>query len=199
MKHHHLAALLPAVVLFLPALRAEETPGTSAPSKEFREIRQSPDGKSFVAWVDRDFGPPVGEIRSVILRVVSGGGMPFSLVTYPRHTWAAWNSSSTRCVIADAPDNGGPTTWLVVKDSSPDGWSVRKIEPFAALATDYYRQHPGGSPPYRPWYRKIEWISDTQIRFDFTHNNRARHLITFDTDAPNKAPVTKPAEFIPPE
>ncbi len=80
-----------------------------------REIRPSPDGKFFVAWLDHDAGPPVGVLRAIVLRHATDQESLFSFVSSPRYTEAVWNPSSTRCVIADAPDNGGPRTWLLSK------------------------------------------------------------------------------------
>lgn len=78
-----------------------------------REVRLSPDGRHFVGWYDHDAGMPFGIIRPIVLRSVSGSYDMFSLVSVPRCTEAEWNSASSMCIISDAPDNGGPNTWLV--------------------------------------------------------------------------------------
>src|SRR5687767_1534447 len=97
-----------------------------------REIRRSPDGRYFVGWFDYDAGAPFGLIRPIVVRSSSDFYDIFSFVSVPRSTDAAWNAASTKCVIADAPDNGGPKTWLVYQ-KTPQEWASREIEPFATL------------------------------------------------------------------
>ena len=152
-----------------------------------REIRPSPDGKFFVAWLDHDAGPPIGVIRSIMLRYTTDQESLFSFVSSPRYTDAVWNPSSTRCVIADAPDNGGPRTWLVSKPpEGKDDWKARKIDPFAVLEKAYYHADPKNNL-FRPWFSKIEWLSDTRVQFRGGCNS-GTYLLTMDTTTPDKAP-----------
>jgi hypothetical protein len=156
-----------------------------------REIRPSPDGKFFVAWLDHDSGPPIGVIRSIMLRHTTDQESLFSFVSSPRYTDAVWNPSSTRCVIADAPDNGGPRTWLVSKP--PEGeedWKAQKIDPFAVVEKAHYHADPDVHHLFRPSFSKIEWLSDTRVQFRGICNS-GTYLLTMDTTAPDKAPETQ--------
>ncbi len=156
-----------------------------------REICRSPDGKMFVAWVDQDLGPPLGTIRSIFLRYAADQDTLFSVVTSPRHTQAAWSSSSLRCVIADAPDNGGPRTWLVVRKSPDDWeWQSRVIEPFRELEKEFRKSDPEVHHMFRPAFLEIEWISETKVRFR-AYCNSGTYLLTMDTDHPDEAPVSE--------
>ncbi|MCW1924017.1 hypothetical protein OKA05_15725 [Luteolibacter arcticus] len=154
-----------------------------------REIRSSPDGKMFVAWVDHDLGPPLGEIRSIFLRYAIDQDTLFSVVSSPRDTQAAWNPSSSRCVIADAPDNGGPRTWLAVH-KSPDEWEwqTRLIEPFRELEKKFRESDPEVHQLFRPSFLKIEWLSNTKVRFR-AYCNTGTYFLTLDTDRPDEPPV----------
>lgn len=155
-----------------------------------REIRPSPDGKFFVAWLDHDAGPPIGEIRSIILRYTTDQESLFSFVSSPRYTDAAWNPSSTRCVIADAPDNGGPRTWLVSKPpEGQDDWVARKIDPFAAVYKAFRQADPEVYHLFRPSFLKIEWLSETKVRFR-GFCNTGTYQLTVDATAPDKEPET---------
>jgi hypothetical protein len=156
-----------------------------------REIRRSPDGKVFVAWVDQDLGPPLGTIRSIFLRYAIDQDTLFSVVSSPRDTKAAWNPSSSRCIIADAPDNGGPRTWLVVR-KSPDAWEwkSRVIEPFQELYKEFRKTDPEVHRLFRPSLLKIEWISETKVRFR-AYCNTGTWLLTMDMDRPDEAPVSE--------
>jgi hypothetical protein len=154
-----------------------------------REIRRSPDGKMFVAWADQQLGPPFGEIRSIFLRYASDQDTLFSVVSSPRDTKAAWNPSSSRCVIADAPDNGGPRTWLAVHESPDVGeWKTRMIEPFRELERKFRESDPEVHHLFRPSFLAIEWLSDTKVRFR-AYCNTGTYFLTFDTDRPDEAPV----------
>ncbi len=86
---------------------------------DVREIRKTPDGLFYAGWFDHDAGLPIGIIRPVVVRSATDSQDIFSFVTSPRVTKAAWNAASNRCVIADAPDNGGPGVWLVYQ-KNPD-------------------------------------------------------------------------------
>ena len=110
----HISATLSLVAVFLSStLGSAQEPA--------REIRRSPDGRYYVGWFDHDAGAPFGIIRPVVVRSASDPHDIFSFVSVPRSTDAAWNAASTRCVIADAPDNGGLTTWLIYQ-KTPQGW-----------------------------------------------------------------------------
>ena len=156
-----------------------------------REIRRSPDDKSVIAWADTDLGPPLGEIRSIFLR--SGDDeSSFSLVTTPGHTDAAWSPSSSRCVIADMPDMGGPRTWLVTRENEDaSAWKPRKIDPFRELEKTHYEHYEADpasvdQPMFRPRFLKIEWLSGTLLRFR-GYCNTGTYLLTVDTDKPEEA------------
>lgn len=153
------------------------------------EFRQSPDKKHLVAWFDQNVGKPLGEMRSVVLCASDDAAPLFSFVSVPRYTDAAWNPSSDRCIIADAPDNGGPVVWLVQKNSRGD-WSPGQLDPFASLAADFYSQQSDGKQPrstlFRPSLLKIEWLTDTKIRFR-GYCNLGTYLMTMDTASPDTA------------
>jgi hypothetical protein len=156
-----------------------------------REIRRSPDGKMFVAWVDQDLGPPFDTIRSIFLRSATDPETCFSVVTSPRYTDAAWNPSSTRCVIADAPDNGGPRTWLVERKSPSDSeWQSRQIEPFRELGKQFYEADPEVHHLFRPAFSSIDWISETKVQFHASCNT-GTYLLTIDTDRRDNTPVAE--------
>lgn len=156
-----------------------------------REIRRSPNGKMFVAWVDQDLGPPFDTIRSIFLRYAADQDTLFSVVTSPRDTQAAWNPSSTRCVIADAPDNGGPRTWLVVRKSPEDWeWKSRQIEPFEELQKQFRDSDPEVHHLFRPAFLSIAWISESKVRFR-AYCNTGTYLLTMDMDRPDDPPVSE--------
>ncbi|MEK7952378.1 hypothetical protein [Luteolibacter soli] len=154
-----------------------------------REIRRSPDGKMFVAWADQQLGPPFGEIRSIFLRYANDQDTLFSVVSSPRDTKAGWNPGSSRCIIADAPDNGGPRTWLVTHES-PDvwEWKTRVIEPFGKLEKEFRESDPDVHQLFRCSIFKIEWLSDTKVRFR-AWCNTGTYFLTMDTDHPEAPPV----------
>ena len=153
-----------------------------------REIRSSPDGRYFVGWFDHDAGMPFGLIRPIVLRSVSDSYDIFSLVSSPRYTQAEWNAASTKCVIADAPDNGGPNTWLVHREKD-DQWSSMKLDPFKGLYAEFSKT-PHGAEMWRPSILKISWISDTTVSFH-AYCNLGTYLITMDTKEVDKKPVIK--------
>jgi hypothetical protein len=156
-----------------------------------REIRRSPDGKVFVAWVDHDLGPPLGQIRSIFLRYSSDQDTLFSVVSSPRDTKAAWNPASSRCVIADAPDNGGPRTWLAVHKSPEDWeWKTRPIDPFRELEKKFRDSDPEVHHLFRPSFLGIEWLSDTKVRFR-AYCNTGTYFLTLDTDRPDEPAVAE--------
>ena len=186
MKIQIYPALL-ATVLSLSAAGAED---------DVREIRKSPDGLFYVGWFDHDAGPSFGIIRPVMVRSAGGIHDIFSFVSTPRDTKAAWNAASNRCVIADAPDNGGPKVWVVYQ-KNPGEWAHREIEPFATIYTAFRKTDPEVHQLFRPAILKIEWLSDTKVRFRGYCNTRA-WLITMDTASPEKEPETQklPDEFL---
>jgi hypothetical protein len=153
-----------------------------------REIRRSPDGRYFVGWFDHDAGAPFGLIRPVVFRSASDPYDIFSFVSSPRYTDAAWNPASSRCVIADAPDNGGPKTWLIYQ-KTPQEWASREIEPLATLETAFRKTDPQVRHLFRPSILKITWLSDTQVRFR-GYCNIGTYLITIDTANPKQPPTT---------
>jgi len=175
--------ILPLVVSTLTLLsvfsRAEEGA---------REIRLSPDGHYFVGWYDHDAGKPFGLIRPILLRSVSDSHDIFSLVSVPRHTLAAWNPGSSRCLIADAPDNGGPNTWLIYRKQA-DEWSSMKLDPFQSLSAEFYKT-PHGATLFRPSILKISWNSETTVSFH-AYCNLGTYLITVDTKEVDKKPVSR--------
>jgi hypothetical protein len=153
-----------------------------------REVRLSPDGRYFVGWYDHDAGKPFGLSRPIMLRSVSDPYDIFSLVSFPRHTQAEWNAASSNCVIADAPDNGGPNTWLVHRKKD-DQWSSMKLDPFKALYAEFSKTS-HGAELWRPSILKISWISDTTVCFH-AYCNLGTYLITIDTKGKDKNPISK--------
>ncbi len=154
-----------------------------------REIRRSADGRYFVGWFDHDAGPPFGPIRAVVVRSTSDRYDIFSFVSFPRYTDAAWNPASDRCVLADAPDNGGPKTWLIYQ-KSPHEWASREIDPFATLYEAFSKADPEARHVFRPSILKITWLSDTQVRFR-GYCNSGTYFITVDTAVPEQPPAIK--------
>lgn len=175
--------LLPLIVSTLTLLsmfaRAEEGA---------REVRLSPDGRYFVGWYDHDAGMPFGVVRPIVLRSVSDQYDIFSLVSVPRYTQAEWNSASNMCVIADAPDNGGPNTWLVHRKND-DQWSSMKLDPFKGLYAEFSKTS-HGAELWRPSILKISWISDATVSFH-AYCNLGTYLITIDTKGKDKNPIIK--------
>jgi hypothetical protein len=169
------------VVLVSNALAIAEEPE--------REIRRSPDGRYFVGWFDYDAGAPFGMIRPIVFRSATDPYNIFSLVSSPRYTDASWNPASSRCVIADAPDNGGPKTWLVYQ-KTPQEWATREIAPFAALENEFYKADPKVTHLFRPSILKITWLSETEVQFR-GYCNSGTYLITVDTAQPKDPPTAK--------
>lgn len=152
-----------------------------------REIRRSPDGRYFAGWFDRDAGDPFGLVRVVVVRSATDPASLFSFVSSPRSTQAAWNAASTQCAVVDAPDNGGPKVWLVYR-KDPQEWAVREVEPFATLYEEFRKSDPEVRRLFRPSISKINWITDTQVRFR-GYCNTGTYLITIDTAAPKQPPA----------
>ena len=153
-----------------------------------REIRLSPDGLYFVGWYDHDAGKPFGEVRSIILRSLSDPYGIFSVASVPRATDAEWNPTSTHCVIADAPDNGGPNTWLIYRKKD-DQWASLKLDPFKGLYAEFTKT-PHGAQLFRPSILKVNWVSDTTVSFH-AYCNLGTYLITVDTKQADKNPISK--------
>lgn len=178
----HISATFSLVAVVLSSTLA----GAQDPA---REIRRSPDGRYYVGWFDYDAGPPFGIIRPVVVRSASDPYDIFSFVSVSRSTDAAWNAASTRCVIADAPDNGGPKTWLVYQ-KTPQEWVTVKIDPFETLYAAFRKTDPEMDHLFRPSILKIEWLSDSKVRFR-GYCNIGTYLITMDTASPSKSPETQ--------
>jgi hypothetical protein len=153
-----------------------------------REVRLSPDGRYFAGWYDHDAGLPFGIVRPIVLRSVSGSYDIFSLVSVPRCTEAEWNSDSTMCVITDAPDNGGPNTWLVYRKNEHE-WASMKLDPFKDLYAQFSKT-PHGAALFRPSILKISWVSETTVSFH-AYCNLGTYSITIDTKDADKNPVSK--------
>jgi hypothetical protein len=152
-----------------------------------REIRRSPDGRYFVGWFDYDAGAPFGFVRPIVVRSASDLYDIFSFVSSPRYTDAAWNTASTKCVIADAPDNGGPKIWLIHQKSHEE-WASSEIEPFSTLYEAFRKTDPDVRHLFRPSILKMTWLSDAHLRFR-VYCNTGTYLITIDT-ADRKQPPT---------
>ncbi len=152
-------------------------------------VRYSPNKLYFVAWFDSDAGVPLGVVRSIVVRNASDPEDIFSIVSVPRATHAAWNPASNRCVIADAPDNGGPITWLVYQKKTGK-WDSRRLDPFELLEKAFYKADPEVHHLFRPSFRKIEWLSDTKVCFH-GYCNSGTYLITVDTASPDSPPIAK--------
>jgi len=152
------------------------------------EIRLSPDGHYFVGWYDHDAGKPFGVVRPIVFRNVSDPYDIFSLVSVPRYTQAEWNSASTMCVIADAPDNGGPNTWLIYRKKD-DQWASIKLDPFKSLYAEFSKTSHGPTL-FRPSILNISWGPDTTVSFH-GYCNLGTYLITVDTNEAGKDPISK--------
>ena len=163
-------------------------------------ILYSPDRQCYVAWFDAHSASPIGEVRPVIFRRVNDSEDLFSFVTIPgQATQAAWNSASTRCVIGDQPDNGSIFVRLVYKEK-PDRWLWKKIDPLAPIYAAYLHAMGGKDIPlFRPYLDKVEWLTDTQVRFLIGcnlggHEPKAvagRYYVTIDFQTPDQAPAMK--------
>ncbi|MDB6152957.1 MAG: hypothetical protein JWL90_1410 [Chthoniobacteraceae bacterium] len=151
-----------------------------------RQVRRSPDGLYFAGWFDHDAGAPFGSVRAVVFRSATDSYDIFSFVSTPRYTEAAWNPASTRCVIADAPDNAGPTTWLIYQ-RGPGKWDSRKLDPFATVYAAFAKSD--ARHLFRPSILKIEWLSDVKVRFR-GYCNTGTYLFTIDTALPDNPPET---------
>lgn len=176
------------------AANALKTEGPQSASS----VLYSPDRQHYVAWFDVNAGSPIGEIRPVVFRSTRGVPDLFSFVTVPgQATQAAWNASSTRCVVGDQPDNGTASVWLVYKQE-PDEWRWRKIDPSAPVYAAYRRvMGDRDTPLFRPKLDKIEWLTDTQARFLVWCNLGShepaevagRYFVTIDFQSPDAAPT----------
>lgn len=153
-----------------------------------REVRLSPDGRHFAGWYDHDAGMPFGIVRPIVVRSVTGTYDIFSLVSVPRCTDAEWNSASNRCVVTDAPDNGGPNTWLVYQKQEHE-WASVKFDPFKDLYEEFSKTDHGATL-FRPSILKISWVSETAVSFH-AYCNLGTYLITVETKEAGRNPVSK--------
>jgi hypothetical protein len=178
---------MPRILLIIVSILTLLSPFARAADDE-REIHLSPDGHYFVGWYDHDAGLPFGIVRAIMLRSVSGSYDIFSVVGVPGSTDAAWNSTSTGYVIADAPDNGGPNTWLVYRKDEHE-WASMKLDPFKGLHAQFSRT-PHGATLFRPSILRISWVSETTVGFH-AYCNLGTYLITIDTKGKDKNPVSR--------
>ena len=160
------------------------------------ELRSSPDGRDLVCWFDHDAGALIGKTRSILVRSKSDPDMPlFSFAGTSRSTDAAWNSISTRCVIVNEVDWERTLVWLVYKDKSGK-WQERLLNVMAPIEAAY-RQAIGNKdhPGFRVHVDKMEWISDTQLRFFVWSNRNDPDLAssgTYQVDINTELPDVKP-------
>lgn len=152
-----------------------------------REVRPSPDGRHFAGWFDHDAGAPFFPSRVIVVRSVPDGRDLFSLVSMPRYTDAVWNAASTRCVIADAPDNGGPKVWLIHPLTTGES-TPQEFDPFATLHEAFRKTDPGVRHLFRPSILSITWLSDTHVRFR-GYCNIGTYLMTIDTTKLEQPPT----------
>lgn len=152
-------------------------------------VHPSPDGKFYIGWFDHDAGKPFGLCRSVTLRGPTDPHDYFSFVTTPRNTQITWNKSSTRCILSDAPDNGGPTVWSLVRDEPTDTWKPVKIDPFTSLYAEFKRTAHGATL-YRPSILKMIWDSETVVLFQ-TRCNLGEFEIALDVSDPTGQPTSR--------
>jgi hypothetical protein len=145
-------------------------------------IHYSPDKHYYIGWFDYDAGPPFGLIRLIMLRSSSDSYDIFSKISVPRYTKAAWNPSSTKCFVADAPDNGGPVSWLVYKTSPLDAeqWKTAVLDPFGQIYEEFRKSDPEVHYLFRPSILKISWLSDSTLQLR-GYCNSGTYLITIDT------------------
>jgi hypothetical protein len=173
----------PLIATFLALLSS-----FSHAEEDICEIRLSPDGLYFVGWFDHDAGEPFGEIRPIVFRSVSDPSVIFSVVSVPRSTQAEWNPASTTFVLADAPDNAGPITWLIhTKDG--EQWITEKLDPFKSLYAEFAKSGHGAAL-FRPSILNIVWASDTSVSFH-SYCNLGTYLITINTNDLASNPITK--------
>ncbi len=146
------------------------------------ELRPSPDGQELVCWFDHDAGSFVGTIRSILVRSKSDPDMPlFSFAGTSRSTNAAWNSVSTRCVIVNEVDRGRMLVWLVYKEKSGK-WHERLLDVIAPIEAAFLKARGDRDlPMFQVHLEKIEWISDTQLRFHVWANGNEPDLASSGT------------------
>lgn len=156
----------------------------------FTEIYYSPNNHYYVGWFDFDAGKPFGIIRPILLRSSNDPYDIFSRVSVPRSTQAAWNSSSTKCFIADAPDNAGPVSWLVCKKTplEAEQWETITLDPFAQIYNQFRKTDPEVHRLFRPSILKVDWLSDSILRLR-GYCNTGTYLITIDTTKPLTTPT----------
>lgn len=163
------------------------------------QICWSPDGRLCAAWFDHEAGEPLGATRSIVLRDPSDSDNTlFSFVGASRSTQAAWNASSTACVIANEVSWEKTLVWLVSKDDTRR-WQSRELNVVAPLEAAYRRaigekDHPG----FRVHVEKIEWLAGTQLRFLVRANGNDPELassgsyqVSFDLAKPGAEPVVE--------
>jgi hypothetical protein len=162
----------------LPVSAAEEPTCIYSPNKAF-----------VVAWFDRDTGEPVGETRSVILLQLPHGDKPFSLVTFPRHTLAAWSPDSKHCVIIDAPDNGNTDVWLFTASNAATQSPAIPISPLKPLYEAFHANW-DGHHLWRPGISKAVWKDNETLELEASDNNGA-YKITISMNTPDKPAIVK--------
>lgn len=146
----------------------------------------SPDKRFVVAWDDNDMGPPIGEIRSILLTEVPHGGRSFSLVTFPRDTSVFWSSDSKKCLIINGPDDGNVQTWLfVAKDAGPQP-NAFEIDPFNSLEKLFYKH----GDLYRYNITKATWADNRTLTLN-AFDNDGVYRITVRIDSPNQPLIQK--------
>ena len=160
------------------------------------EAHWSPDKLLFAAWFDHNGGKPLGVTRSIVLRSASDPDTTlFSYVGPSRSTRAAWNSTSTACVIAQEVNWEKTMVWLVSKDTK-DQWQPHELKVIAPIEVAYRRaigdkDHPG----FRVHLEKIEWLTGTQVQFHVAANRHDSPLassgtwqVSVDTGKPDAEP-----------
>jgi len=157
---------------------------------ENQNLIYSPNKAFVVAWFDTELGEPIGSARSIVLSELPAGNKPFSIVTVPRHTLAAWSSDSKRCVIINAPDNGNTNTWLFTAKKEGPQRDAIPIYPLRPLERTYYR-HWDEHQLWRPGISEVVWKDNHTIVFSAA-DNRGEYKITLqinDLDHPSIDPI----------
>ena len=147
-------------------------------------LQYSPDRSALVGWLDVNAGSPVGPLRSIFFRQTADEWLFFSRVTIPRMTQAAWNSTSTRCVLADAPDNGNLLVWLIEKHPESPLWRPITLDPLASLERQFGAT-PHGATLWRPSILHMKWTDEFTLQLR-CYCNLGTYLLTLDARAPTE-------------
>lgn len=146
----------------------------------------SPDESHILEWSDHDAGDTFGKIRKIVFR---DAVQPFPILTFisvPKSTDAQWNSTSSKIILADAPDSEEPRVWLIRKNDD-DRWIKERVHLFVGLRTKFAER--GQDSAFNPLILDISWESDALVSFHII-SKIGTFLIKVDTADMTVAPIT---------